>query len=200
MFQDGKAVEERRYPDILSWYSNFHAYLAKLFASGVVALDGWAKFSSHGFLQLSPPYSHSPESCEPYVLASVQWMLHAGPELFEMCDQKAYGALMYNKGWWERWKGRFVEVADPEEGFSEETQAMAKRALEKMDYAETVGCGELSMIEHYGYDVKYEGEDEEEEDEEEDEEDEEDDEAEDEAQDNEDEENYNQEDQGSRWR
>ncbi|KAK6829784.1 hypothetical protein PG987_010368 [Apiospora arundinis] len=137
-------------------YVNFSAFLARVFARGLVDTTRFCALITGEFLGLRWPYNKRPEKGEPHVLAAAQWVAHAGPALWEMCEKKAYAAKGFNPTWWARWRDRFGQVAADDSGFGGQARGAAAEALRQMATFEE-GEGSLvglSVVEAFGLNVK----------------------------------------------
>ncbi|KAK7961706.1 uncharacterized protein PG986_002531 [Apiospora aurea] len=140
-------------------YVNFSAFLARVFARGVVDTTRFCALVTKEFLGLYWPYNKQAYRSEPYVLAAAQWMTHAGAAMWEMCEKKAYAAKGFNPKWWGWWQARFAQVAEDDSGFSEQAREASAEALKQMAVLKEDGCAGLSVIEAFGLNVKdWEGE------------------------------------------
>jgi hypothetical protein len=132
-------------------YGNFSAFLAELLAAGVVESTRLYPLVQGPFFGAQPPHNQ-PAQSQPYVLAGVQWILHAGPVLRESCDKQAIGARFFRQQWWDRWKARFGTVAKYER-FSNQTRQLAAQTLERMASLEKETPGRTSIVEKLGMKV-----------------------------------------------
>ncbi|KAK8016990.1 hypothetical protein PG993_015179 [Apiospora rasikravindrae] len=135
-------------------YINFSAFLARVFARGVVDTTRFCALITDEFLGLYWPYNKQADRSEPYVLAAAQWMTHAGAAMWEMCEKKAYAAKGFNLKWWDRWQARFEQVSVNDSGFGNQAREAAAEALKQMAASKEGGSTSLSVIEAFGLGVK----------------------------------------------
>lgn len=139
-------------------YLNFAAFLARVFAAGVMDTTRFSELGTNQFLGLSWPYNKQADKSEPYVRAAAEWMVHAAAAMWEVCDKEAYAGKAFNRGWWARWEARFARVTAGDSGFGLEARGAAERALQQMDKAREGRLAGHSVVEALGLVVK-DGED-----------------------------------------
>lgn len=135
-------------------YLNFTAFMARVFAAGVMDTTRFSALHSDQFLGLHWPYNKQADQSEPYVRAAAEWMMHAAAAMWEVCDRKAYAARAFNAKWWARWEARFQRVAEGDSGFSPTAREAAVGALKQMEAAKEGRLVEPSVIESLGLMVK----------------------------------------------
>jgi hypothetical protein len=103
-------------------YLNFSAFLARLLAGGVIETTRLSALVSpspfgEGNIADTKPYIDSLDAVrryKRYAPQAVQWILHAGGALFEMCEKDVtveIGAQRWNHELWESWKAKFKAVS-----------------------------------------------------------------------------------------
>ena len=141
-------------PQNIQAYVNLSAFLARVFAAGVVDTTRFCTLTTNEFLGQHWPYNKEADKSEPFILAGAQWIAYAGAGMWEVCDKKAYAAKGFNTGWWDRWEARFVRVNRGDSGFSQEAQDAAAEALQNMRLAKEEASTGLSVITSFGLMVK----------------------------------------------
>ncbi|KAK8075729.1 hypothetical protein PG997_010392 [Apiospora hydei] len=111
-------------------YVNFSAFLARVFARGVIDTTRFC------------------------ALVTKDGLTHVGAAMWEMCEKKAYAAKGFNTKWWGRWQARFEQVAEGDSGFSDQAREAAAEALKQMVVLKEDGSTGLSVIEAFGLNVK----------------------------------------------
>lgn len=132
-----------------SQLENFSAFSARLFAAGTNSLSAGCAIERAPFAAAifngvwKKPLS---EDFEPYACAAMQWVLHAGAQLFEMCTKKAEFTRFPST--WEGWQTKFERVASAQ-ALSERSREMALWTLRKMEQIERDGVS-TNVVEEYG--------------------------------------------------
>ncbi|KAH9890233.1 hypothetical protein F4778DRAFT_753087 [Xylariomycetidae sp. FL2044] len=132
-------------------YQNYSSFVAQLFAAGLTDTMRLSALAADEFYLLYGKY-REPRRREPWVMAGAQWLIHAAPALYDMCEKRAWTAARpLNPKLWGEWKRRFNLVVADGSGFSTEAVELASQALEHMALAEKTPFEGPSMVEHYGY-------------------------------------------------
>lgn len=97
--------------------------------------------------KLSVPGLKTARDCfEPYVCAAAQWIIYAGPEVFEMCQKhtrRTGGRIQ-----WDRWKQRFELLATADH-FSDRVRGVILSAAQRMAEIEEAGVT-TNVVDHFG--------------------------------------------------
>lgn len=141
-------------PQNIPAYVNLSAFLARVFAAGVMDTTRFCALTTNEFLGLHWPYNKEADKSEPFILAGAQWITHAGGAMWEVCDKKAYAAKSFNTRWWARWEARFGQVNTSNSEFSQQARDAAAEALQRMGMAKEGPPAELSVIASFGLMVK----------------------------------------------
>ncbi|KJZ74996.1 hypothetical protein HIM_05482 [Hirsutella minnesotensis 3608] len=142
-------------------YMNFSAFIARLFANGIVETSRLCALIRPSPFALSKPlastrYSDPAEAAqhyEPYASAAAQWILFAGEDLFIMCQQNVIlqvGKQKWTRALWDSWKAKFLIIAKAEQ-FSSQARGFATRALERIAETERSKASSTSVVEKFGF-------------------------------------------------
>jgi len=120
--------------------------LARLLAAGVVETTRLCALTASPFAQRNP--SAAASEYEPYAAAAAQWILCAGPALYEMCVKDVVfqiGKKKWTLTLWESWKTKFDAVTR-DDRYGSATQEMTAKALERMAQLERDGVTEPGVV------------------------------------------------------
>ncbi|KAF2152211.1 hypothetical protein K461DRAFT_278437 [Myriangium duriaei CBS 260.36] len=100
--------------DASTKFINIATLLAGLAGVGVVDTTRLCTMARLDFRTINPSdRTQNTNLCETLILAAAQWIRHAGPALFEMCEKKALAdasSTTWTKASWAAWKQKFNAV------------------------------------------------------------------------------------------
>lgn len=127
---------------------NFASFSARAFARGIYTLEAGCTIFRSPFATIdhskSLPDDYSEQAC-----AAAQWILHAGVQLFEMCEKHA--GRTKGRLTWDLWRTKFKAISDAE-NLGEHCRQLASQALQAMAHIEKTGTT-TNVVYEYGMSV-----------------------------------------------
>lgn len=114
-------------------YVSFSSYHARLFGARIANVLDLCPLGSFGYA-ITRDKAVLGDGAR--ALAASQWIFHAGPVLWEVCEKRAWNYHAYGPDVWKSWAAAFTRVAAADSGYGNEAREAARQALQRMDEVE----------------------------------------------------------------
>lgn len=129
-------------------YISFSSYHARLFGAHVANVLDLCPLGLFGY---AIAQERATSGDDARALAAAQWIFHAGPGLWELCEKRGWNYHAYGPDVWKRWKAAFIRVAAADSGYGSEARQAAFHAIQRMEEVEKQDIRDgMSIVDVFG--------------------------------------------------